>query len=198
MSRMGAMILAAGMSSRMGSFKILLPWVDRRPILLHVIDLYITLNIDPIFVITGRDSERVQATVDDLPVTCVHNADYAHGEILSSVKTGLRAMPTDVAATFIHPADMPLVPQTIIQQLHDAYQPHTILAPRYGDQRGHPILLDRVFWSQMLQLPADAAPRDAIKANKQHLHFLDTDDDGVIVDIDTPERYQYELQRAQR
>jgi CTP:molybdopterin cytidylyltransferase MocA len=50
----------------------------------------------------------------------------------------------------------------------------------------------------MLQLPADAAPRDAIKANKQHLHFLDTDDDGVIVDIDTPERYQYELQRAQR
>lgn len=197
MPRFGAIILAAGMSSRMGDFKILLPWTDDRPILLHVVEKYIALNIDPIFIITGRSAEQVQKTVADLPVQCLHNPIYETGEILSSVKVGLRAMPDDVVATFINPADMPLIPQSIVRQLVDSYQPDKIFAPRYEGQRGHPILLDRKFWFAMLNLPADGAPRDVIQANKQHLMFIDTDNDGVIVDIDTPETYQRELKRAQ-
>ena len=81
MPRIGAIILAAGMSSRMGDFKILLPWTDDRPILLHVLDKYIALNIDPIFVITGRDADIVQETVADLPVQCIHNPIFETGEI---------------------------------------------------------------------------------------------------------------------
>ena len=197
MSRLGAIILAAGMSSRMGDFKILLPWIDNRPILLHVVEKYIALKIDPILIITGRDAEQVQETVADLPVQCVDNPIFETGEILSSVKVGLSAMPDDVLATFINPADMPLIPKSIIKQLYDSYQPDKIFAPRYDGQRGHPILLDRAFWSAMLNLPDDGAPRDVIKANKQHMTLIDTDDDGVIVDIDTPETYQRELKRAQ-
>lgn len=194
MAKLGAVILAAGMSSRMGDFKILLPWRDDRPILLHVIENYVALKIDPIIIVTGRDADRVQDTVAELPVQRVHNPDYETGEILSSVKVGLRAMPDDINATFINPADMPLIPQSVIQTMQKMYQPEKIFAPRYEGQRGHPILLDRKFWQPMLDLPTDGAPRDVIKANGQHLMFVDTDDDGVIIDIDTPEIYQRELQ----
>ena len=193
--RIGAIILAAGMSSRMGEFKILLPWTDRQPILLHVVSKYLALNINPIVIVTGRDAERVQETVDGLPVVCVHNPDYETGEILSSVKIGLHTMPDDVDAVFINPADMPRIPQSVIQTMQEVYQPNHIIAPRYQEQRGHPILLDRSFWQVMLDLPADGAPRDVIKANRQAIQFVDTNDDGVIIDIDTPETYQQELKR---
>jgi molybdenum cofactor cytidylyltransferase len=196
MPHFGAIILAAGLSSRMGDFKILLSWIDDKPILWHVVSKYVALNISPILIVTGRDAERVQETVVGLPVECVHNPDYATGEILSSVKTGLHAMPDDVDAAFINPADMPRIPQSIIQTMQATYQPQHIVAPRYQGQRGHPILLDKVFWQAMLDLPAEGAPRDVIKANRQYLRFVDTDDDGVIIDIDTPETYQQELKRG--
>lgn len=192
MPHFGAIILAAGMSSRMGDFKVLLPWKNGSPILLHVLSNYITLNIDPIIVVTGRDADRVQDVVRDLPVTCVYNAEYETGEILSSVKTGLRAMPDGVNAVFINPADMPRIPQIVIEAMQDAYQVGHIIAPRHEGQRGHPILLDRAFWQGMLELPADGAPRDLIKANRQQIRFVDTDDEGVLIDIDTPETYERE------
>ena len=195
MPRFGAIILAAGMSSRMGDFKILLPWVDDRPILLHVLDAYVALKVDPIYVITGRDAPRVRRVVSDLPVQCVYNPDYETGEILSSVKIGLQSMPDDVDAVFINPADMPRIPETIIEAMQNEYQAGHIFAPLYEKQRGHPILLDKVFWNAMLELPADGAPRDVIKANQQHLKFIDTDDDGVVIDIDTPEIYEQERNR---
>lgn len=196
MPRFGAIILAAGLSSRMGDFKILLPWTDGQPILWHVVSKYVALNINPILIVTGRDAERVQDTVVGLPVACVHNPDYVTGEILSSVKTGLRAMPDDVDATFINPADMPRIPQSIIQTMQETYQPQHIVAPRYQGQRGHPILLDKAFWQAMLDLPAEGAPRDVVKANRQSLRFVESDDDGVIIDIDTPDTYQQELKRS--
>lgn len=195
MARIGAIILAAGMSSRMGDFKILLPWTDGQPILSHVVSKYIALDIDPIIIVTGRDADRVVETVTGLPVDCVYNSDYEIGEILSSVKTGLRAMPDDVVATFINPADMPRIPQSMIQMMQKEYQAQKIIAPRYAKQRGHPILLDRAYWQAMLDLPADKAPRDVIKANRQNMILVDTPDDGVIIDIDTPETYQRELKR---
>jgi len=196
MSRFGAIILAAGMSSRMGDFKIMLPWTDDRPILLHVIEKYIALSIDPIFVITGREANQVKTTVADLPVQCVFNPIFETGEILSSVKAGLHVLPDDVDAVFINPADMPRIPQSIIQSMLEDHQPKRIVAPRYDGQRGHPILLDRAYFEPMLNLPDDGAPRDVIQANKQHITFIDTADDGVIIDIDTPETYQRELKRT--
>lgn len=196
MPRFGAIILAAGMSSRMGESKILLPWTDDQPILRHVISKYLALNIDPIYVITGRDADRVQEVVKDLPIISVYNKNYETGEILSSVKVGLRAMPDDVDAVFINPADMPLIPQSVVEKLQDAYQVGYIIAPQYNGQRGHPILLDRAFWQAMLDLPDDGAPRDVIKANRQHLRFVETDHEGVLIDIDTPEIYENQLKQV--
>ncbi len=194
----GAIILAAGLSSRMVENKLLLPWRDGDAIVRHVALKYVDASIGQIVVVTGRDASRVRAVLADLNVTCVHNPDFATGEILSSVKVGLRALPDDlglrrhkpVAAAFIQPADMPCVPKEVIGQLAAAHEAGWNVVPRYKGRRGHPVLLDRAYWEAMLALAADGMPRDVIQAAREGLRLVDVEDEGVLVDVDTCEAYE--------
>ena len=188
LSRFGAIVLAAGLSSRMVENKLLLPWRDGRAIVRHVTMKYVHASIGQIVVVTGRDAARVRAILSDLNLTCVHNPDYETGEILSSVKGGLRALPDDLAAAFIQPADMPCVPGEVIGQLAAAHEAGWNVAPRHAGRRGHPVLLDRAYWAAMLALKADAMPRDALAGSQMRL--VDVDDEGVLLDIDTREVYE--------
>ena len=196
MARFGAIILAAGLSARMVSNKVLLPWHDDEPIVRHVALKFVNAPIEQSVVVTGRDAAKVRAAVDDLGVTCVHNPDFATGEMLSSVKVGLRALPAGLAACFIQPADMPLLPIEVIVQLASAHEAGWNLAPRYESRRGHPVLLDRAYWDAMLALPADAKPRAVIEAARERLRLVDVDDAGVLLDIDTREAYERVLGRV--
>lgn len=195
MLHFGAVILAAGLSSRMKTNKLLLPWRDGQPIVTHAVSKYVRAGIAPIIVVTGRDAKLAAAALAHLPVICRRNPNYKHGEILSSVKTGLAAMPAEAVACFIQPADMPCIPPAIIPSLTARHQPGKNIAPCYAGQRGHPILLDRAFWPAMLDLPANSMPRDVIHAQREHLHLIDTDDDGVLLDIDTRDAYERALRR---
>jgi len=186
----GAIILAAGLSSRMVENKLLLPWRDGQPIVRHVTAKYIAEAIAPAIVVTGRDAAAIRAALADMPVTCVHNPDYATGEMLSSVKVGLGALPVGLAAAFIQPADMPCVPAAAIAQLAAAHGTGWNVAPQYEGRRGHPVLLDRAYWRAMLDLPADAKPRALIEAAPERLRLVDVDDEGVLLDVDTRERYE--------
>lgn len=190
----GAIILAAGLSTRMRQNKVLLPWRDGRPIVAHVAAQYANAGIDPVVVVTGRDASEVRAAVADLPVRCIHNPEFASGEMLSSLKVGLGALPDGLAATFIQPADMPLVPQAVIRELADAREPGWNVAPRFEGQRGHPVLLDRDYWQAMLALPADARPRDVLRGSR--LRLVDVEDAGVLLDLDTREAYERALESA--
>ena len=186
--RFGAIVLAAGLSSRMRENKVLLPWRDGKPLVAHAAAKYLKAGIETVIVVTGRDAAEVQAALAALDARCVHNPDYATGEILSSVKTGLKALPADVAAAFIQPADMPCVPAQLIPRLAAAHEPGWNVAPRFNGQRGHPVLLDRAYWRAMLDLPAGSMPRAALRGTR--LRTLDVEDEGVILDIDTREAYE--------
>ena len=187
-SRFGAIVLAAGLSSRMSENKVLLPWRDGKPLVAHAAAKYLQAGIETVIVVTGRDAAEVQEALAALDTRCVHNPDYATGEILSSVKTGLRAMPDEIAAVFIQPADMPCMPADVIPRLAAAHEPGWNTAPRFKGQRGHPVLLDRAYWRAMLDLPAGAMPRDALRGTQ--LRSLDVKDEGVLLDIDTRETYE--------
>ncbi len=186
--RFGAIVLAAGLSSRMRENKVLLPWRDGKPLVAHAAAKYLKAGIETVIVVTGRDAAEVQAALASLEARCVHNPDYATGEILSSVKVGLKALPADVAAAFIQPADMPCVPAQLIPRLAAAHEPGWNVAPRFEGQRGHPVLLDRAYWRAMLDLPASSMPRAALRDSR--LRTLDVEDEGVLLDIDTRETYE--------
>ncbi len=192
MSRFGGLILAAGLSTRMVENKVLLPWRDGRPIVRHVAALYTSAGIDPVIVVTGRDAAEVRAAVTDLEVRCARNPDYASGEMLSSVKVGLGALPADLAGAFIQPADMPCVPPALIGELAAAHEPGWNVAPRCQGRRGHPVLLDRAYWRAMLELPADARPRAGLRGSR--LRLVDVADAGVLLDVDTRSAYERAIQ----
>ncbi|MEM6529722.1 MAG: hypothetical protein AAF653_15590, partial [Chloroflexota bacterium] len=71
-----------------------------------------------------------------------------------------------------------------------------IVAPSYNMRRGHPILIDRRYWHDMLLLPTDGAPRDVINANKDHIAYVVVDNDSVLKDVDTPQAYHEERRKA--
>jgi molybdenum cofactor cytidylyltransferase len=56
-------------------------------------------------------------------------------------------------------------------------------------KRGHPILLDRAWWDELLALPETATLRDFIRAHEDRIRYVVVETDSVLQDVDTPEEY---------
>lgn len=194
----GAVILAAGMSRRMGQPKVLLPWTDGATIIEHIINQVLLARVDHISVVTGHMADRVAPLVERKGVQAVYNADYARGDMLSSLQAGLRALPEQAAAALVVLGDQPRIQSRIISQVMTAYAEGAgrIVAPSYRMRRGHPILIDRRYWPEILNLPADDAPRTVINAHADEIAYVTVDTDSVLRDVDTPDDYQQERWRA--
>lgn len=194
----GAVILAAGMSSRMGQHKVLMPWIDGRTILEHIIHQLLQSKVDAITVVTGHRAKEVADKVKPLEVQTVYNRAYKTGEMLSSLKAGLQAQPPHVSAVLVVLGDQPRIQPRVIYQVLMAYAEGRgeIVAPRFEGERGHPILIDRRFWAEILDLPADGAPRDVLKRHPELIAHVDVDTDSILRDVDTPADYQDERGRA--
>jgi molybdenum cofactor cytidylyltransferase len=195
----GAIVLAAGMSSRMaaaGQHKVLLPWTTGKTILEHIIDQLILARIDHITVVTGNRADEVGALAEKRGAKVVFNPNYQTGEMLSSLKAGLKAQPANVAAVLVVLGDQPRIQPKIVGQITMAYAEGKgdLIAPSYQMRRGHPILIDRRYWSEMLALPDDGVPRDVIR---QHtVTHINVDNDSVLQDVDTPDDYKQERSKA--
>lgn len=194
----GAVVLAAGMSTRMGQPKVLLPWTERRTIIEHIVEQLIHSRIDHIVVVTGHNADEVKALVKPLGARVVFNRGYKTGEMLSSLKVGLRALPEHVAAGLVVLGDQPRLQTRVIYNVLKAYAEGAgeIVAPSYQMRRGHPILIARRFWPELMSLKRSAAPRDVINAHQDSIAYVEVDTDSVLRDIDTPDDYRDERGRA--
>lgn len=194
----GAVVLAAGLSSRMGQSKVLLPWGDNKTIIEHIIEQLIVARVDHIVVVTGHMAQEVKDIVKPLGVKVVFNRAYKTGEMLSSLKAGLKAMPDHIAAAMVVLGDQPRIQPKVIYQVLSAYAEGTyeIVAPSYRMKRGHPILIGRRYWSEILNLPRNGAPRDVINAHSDQIHYIKVSTDSVLKDVDTPEDYANERWQA--
>lgn len=187
----GAVILAAGMSTRMGQMKVLLPWTDGKTILEHIIEQLILARIDHITVVTGHQADEVKRVATKAGAHTIHNRGYKTGEMLSSLKAGLKALPANIAASLIVLGDQPQIQPKVVYQVLMAYAEGAgdIVAPSYKMQRGHPILIDRRYWAELLALPKEGAPRDVINAHQDRIAYIPVDTDSVVRDLDTPQDY---------
>ncbi len=201
--RVAAIVLAGGLSSRMGQSgqtaqsKVLLPW-DGRAIIQVIVDRLKRMRLDEIVVVTGHQAAQVKAKLNDEPVKVVYNPNYRKGEMLSSLQTGLQALGPEYAACLIVLGDQPQLDNRIVSELMAAYAEGKgrIIAPSYRQRRGHPILIDRVLWPELLDLQSGSAPRDVINAHNDEIHYVNVDSDSVLRDIDTPDDYDQERRRA--
>jgi molybdenum cofactor cytidylyltransferase len=195
---LGAVVLAAGMSQRMGQHKLMLPWMGGRTIIEHIIEQLILARIDYITAVTGHRAGQVRRLATAMGVHTVHNPHYRTGEMLSSLKVGLASMPDHMAAALVVLGDQPRLQPRIVTQIGMAYAEGAggIIIPSYQMKRGHPILIDRRYWPDILNLPEDAALRDVINTYAADIGYVTVDTDSVLRDVDTPDDYTQERWRA--
>jgi len=169
----------------------LLAWGDE-PIIRHVCREVIASGVYCTVVVTGAESETVTQAVADLHVRAVFNPAYAEGEMLSSLQVGLRALEGMADACLVVLGDQPQIEHEVVKRILRAYFEGlgAIIAPSYRMQRGHPVLIDRQFWPELLGLPPGSAPRDVIRAHADAIYHLVVDTPSVLGDLDTPEDYQ--------
>lgn len=194
----GAVVLAAGLSRRMGQPKVLLPWGHGKTVIEHILDQLMLARVPHIHVITGHRAGEVRKLAVEAGAEATHNEDYVDGEMLSSLKAGLRAMPAHISAALIVLGDQPRMQPKVVAQILTAYAEGAgdIVAPSFQLRRGHPILIDRRYWAEILALPAGGAPRDVIDRYQERIAYITVDTDSVLRDIDTPEAYLQERRMA--
>lgn len=187
-SRIAAVVLAAGRSRRMGTNKLVEP-IGGRPMLARVVDAALASAAAPVLVVTGHQRHAVAASIEGRPVTLVHNPAHAEG-ISTSVKAGIAALPDDVDGALICLGDMPGIAPAVLDRLIAAYAPaenRAICVPTFGGRRGNPVLWDRRFFTEMMEIAGDVGARHLVGAHADQVVEVEMADDGVLVDVDTPD-----------
>ena len=182
--RIGALILAAGDSRRMGRPKALLPLEDRTflEVLLGRLSF---AGVAPILVVLGDASEEIQSVAKLSLARVVLNPEPSRGQ-LSSIHCGIRALaPDEVDGLFIAPVDTPRIQAATLRRMMEALAGHPLVVPVFHGRRGHPALFSANLFPALLGAPLDEGARAVVHATQDRLE-LPCDDPAVLEDFDAP------------
>jgi molybdenum cofactor cytidylyltransferase len=195
MTRVGAIVLAAGQSSRFragGGSDVtkLVAKLDGKPIVRRVAEAALASKARGVVVVTGYARNSVEGALAGLDVELAFNPKFASG-LASSLKAGLAATPSDVAGSLVLLGDMPWVEPRLIDALIDAFLARKDVfaaVPLREGRRGNPVLLGRGLFEAAMRLEGDEGARRLIDAlNATDLVEVGAPNTGVTFDIDTPE-----------
>jgi molybdenum cofactor cytidylyltransferase len=180
-------LLAAGESRRMGYPKPLLE-IEGETFVARLSASMLTA-VTRLTVVVGAHSDRVRPAIPvDPRITIIHNPDWTRGQ-LSSIKAAIRAMPLDASSVLIHLTDHPTVRPATFAAVVDAYRQSKkrIVIARHDGRRGHPVLFDRSIFAELLDAPEEQGARTVVNADPSRVAYVDVDDPGILLDLDTPE-----------
>jgi molybdenum cofactor cytidylyltransferase len=195
MAEIWAIILAAGESKRMGSPKMLLPFMGITMIE-NVIANVSGSKVDNIMVVLGADRDSIAKLIRTKAVNYCYNENYKDG-MLSSVMCGFRNIPIDHSAVLVFQGDQPLITPNAINSVIEVYlsSGKGIVIPVYESKRGHPILIDRKYRNEIQKLnPAEGLRSLALKYSDDVLE-VNTDIAGILRDFDTYDEYKNEINK---
>ena len=186
-----AVILAAGRSRRMGQPKMVLPW-GRLTVIGQVISAFQSAGIRDILVVTGGAREQVEKAVAPYSIRTIHNSEYEQGEMLSSLQLGVGAMNPEVEAALIALGDQPQLQEETVRLVSEAYQRtgSGLVVPSFQKRRGHPWLVARPLWEELLSLRSPASPRDFLNRHSADILYVNVDTPSILTDLDTPQDYE--------
>lgn len=192
--RIGAVILAAGESRRMGEPKMLLPWKGHT-IIREVCERVAAAQPSEIVVVTGRWRDDIEEALRGLPVRILYNPEYEFTDMTTSLQAGLRAIWYSSDAALVVLGDQPRLETSVIERVMHAYNQGNprIVAPSYDGKRGHPTLLDRDVWHTFMTLTPDRLPREVLQSHQDDVMLISVQSDSILQDIDTPEQYKEAL-----
>lgn len=192
-----AIVLAAGRSRRMGTQKLLLPFAGST-VLGRVVDAFLTAPMDRVVVVVRRDSQALREALGARPVAFVENPD-PDGDMLSSVRCGLRALPDAVEMMAVSPGDQPSIEAGLIRRMLAAYRAGSqgILVPVHDRRRGHPLLVAGWYRHEVLTGYDGVGLRGLLDRHAAGVHEWHTDDAAVLEDLDTPAEFKRAQAAAQ-
>ena len=193
-----AVVPAAGMSTRMGSPKQLLPFGDKT-ILQTVVDTLLEAELDGVMVVLGHYAEAVRESLGERPVDFHVNSNYRNG-MFSSILCGICALPGSANAALIALGDQPRIAGEVVRRVVAAYREGEkgIVIPTVEGERGHPALVDlQKYGAEIAGLSGEAGLKPVMRGHPGDTLELPVDDVRILRDIDTPEDYRAELERQE-
>lgn len=190
-----AVVLSAGESSRMGRPKALLP-VDGVRFIEKIVTALKSTRLAKIIVVLGHDADEMRRQIGDLPVTIVVNPNYKQGQ-LSSLVAAINSIQSsndsaNVDGILVHLVDHPYINPDLVNLMIDRFHEtkRLIVVPSYRGRRGHPVIFSSAFFAELLAAPLDQGAKTVVHAHRDETLEIDTEDEGVTIDIDTPEEYR--------
>ncbi len=188
-SCIGAIVLAAGQARRMGAINKLMAEVDGVPMVVRAVVAALASRADPVVVVTGHEPERVRMALRGRRVLFAHNPSFAQG-LSTSLGAGVAALPAGSDGVVVCLGDMPRVTAAHIDRLIAAFDPfegRAICVPTWRGKRGNPALFARRFFAEMSELKGDVGAKHLIGDYEDLVAEVVMVDDGVMVDIDSPQ-----------
>src|SRR5207302_3613979 len=164
--RIAAVVLAAGLSSRMGANKMLQEWRGK-PLLRWCAEAALASQASPVVVVTGHDAGRTEAALLGLNVRFVRNPSYRDG-LSTSVKAGLAALPDSADGALIMLGDMPEITAKLLDRMIAAFPPadgRSICVASHAGRRGNPVLWSRQFFDEIARMTGDTGAKQLFPAH---------------------------------
>ncbi len=187
-----AVLLAAGLSTRSRPRNKLLvppPGDDTAcPMVRRSAETLLTSRARSVIVITGHEATEVEAALDGLDLTLVHNPDYTDG-MASSIAVGIAALPDNVSGALIALADMPKLKTATVDALIDTFRGpvrRSICLPVHEGKRGNPVIFGRAYFPALSALTGDRGGKTVVQANPDAVAEVAVADPGIHLDFDNP------------
>lgn len=177
----------------MGQPKLTLPW-GGTTVLGQVVETFAAAGVEDIMVVTGGARQQVEELItrlsENYPVRGIHNPGYAEGGMTGSIQAGLAGLGVEVQAALIGLGDQPQVRERTIRRIRAAFirTGSPLVFPSFQDHRGHPWLVARLLWPDILALPKTITPRQYFKTYTGPIAYV-TADESILQDLDTPGEY---------
>lgn len=193
-----AVVLSAGESSRMGRPKALLP-IDGQTFIERIVAALKQTTVSKIIVILGHNARELEAKISHLPVQILINTDYKQGQ-LSSLQLAVRHLQADADCDgmLVHLVDHPYLAPALVQEMIRRFYEtkKRIIVPKFHGKRGHPVIFSNALFGELLSAPMAEGAKAVVNAHRAETLEIDTQEEGIAVDIDTPELYQQHVRRV--
>jgi molybdenum cofactor cytidylyltransferase len=192
-------ILAAGNGQRAGSPKALLKIGDQT-FVRHILDEFRAAGLQDVIVVLGASAEDVAKELADTGAITVVNSHYQEGQ-LSSVIAGVNASEQMRAdAILLHPVDHPLIRHELVETLVTCFRETgaPLILPVFQGRRGHPVLFSAKLFSELKSAPPEIGARSVVWAHASEIVEVETQDEGVVANINTPQDYENLRSRLHR
>jgi len=184
-------LLSAGLSSRFGSPKALAQ-IKEKTVIQHLQDLLISIpQIALTTIVCGASFEVIKPLLlKHKKVNVVYNKDYNFGQT-SSVKAGLKNLPSNVKGVFLLPVDYPCVKKSTLQYLIETFNERKpkVIVPSYNNIKGHPPLLSSELVPEILSMENDVGLNTVIRKNLERTLYLPVEDTGVLKTFNTQKEF---------